>query len=181
AGWIYRTTSAGVNWQAIAQPADTDSTYAQALAFGAPNPNDPPGSLDNFIYAGTLGGNVFVTFTGGGVGTPWKRISGGLDGSALQAIVPDTHRGSHAVYAVTLHNVYFMADSSAANPTWTRITGNLFSANLTRPLFNNPGEPDATLEYLTSLAADWRFAIPDNPAQPVGPTNPTHPVLYAGG
>jgi len=192
AGWVYLTTSGGANWFPIAQPTDLDSTYAQAMAFGAPNPSDPPGSLDNIIYAGTTGGNIFVTFTGGGVGTPWKSITGGafgstgaLDGSAVQQIVPDTHRGSHDLYAVTLNGVYYMADSTALNPTWVNITGNLFTTALAKPIFGDPAQQQNTLvdmagarTYLTSIAVDWRFAIPNDPTKPTGPT---HPVLYVGG
>jgi subtilisin-like proprotein convertase family protein len=191
-GWIFLTTSGGNNWFPIAQPTDIDSTYAQATAFGAPNPSDPPGSLDNFIYAGTVGGHVFVTFTAGGVGTAWKNITGGafgsagaLDGSAVQQIVPDPNRGSHDLFAITLNGVYYMADSTALNPTWTNITGNLFTTALSRPIFNDPAQAQNTLldmagfqNYLTSLAVDWRYAIPNDPTKPNGPT---HPILYVAG
>src|SRR5439155_4969783 len=78
----------------------------------------------------------------------------------------------------TARGVYWMADSSAAAPTWVNITGNLFSAALTRTLFNDPAQALPTLRSLASLQADWRYAIPDDLTNPAGPT---HPVLYAGG
>ena len=39
-----------------------------ALAYGAPDPNAPGGigNLDNFLYVGTVGGQIYVTQTGGG-------------------------------------------------------------------------------------------------------------------
>src|SRR5439155_26648289 len=117
---------------------DLDSTYAPALAFGAPADAFAP--LSEFIYAGTSGGRIFVTFTGGGVGTPWKNISSGLDGSGVQFIVANPARGSHEAYAVTARGVYFMADSSVAAPVWVNITSNLFSSTLTRVLYNDPAQ-----------------------------------------
>ncbi len=195
-GTIFRTSgpSTGLlainqRWFPIGNPADLDGSYAAALAFGAPNPSSL-GNLDDFIYAGTTQGSVFVVFNGGGVGTAWTRINGtgagALDGSAIQKIVTDPKHGSHDLYAVTLQGVYFMADSSAATPQWVNVTGNLFSPTFFRPVFgdvNNPApalvsfSPSQPNAVLTSLVADWRFAIPDDPANPTGPT---HPVLYVG-
>jgi subtilisin-like proprotein convertase family protein len=182
AGGLYLTTTGGANWFPIAAPSNLDGTYTPALAFGAPTPGAPAGNLDNFIYAGTMGGHVYVSTTGS---APWKDITGGafgsagaLDGSAVQAIVPDTHRGSTDLYLATANGVYYMADSSSATPTWINITGNLFSTALTRPLFNVPTQLGNTLKYLTSLVADWRFAIPNVPGNTKAGT---HPVLYAAG
>ena len=180
AGRIFLTSGpslgTGVQWFPIGDPGDLDGTYAPALAFGAPVDANAP--LSEFIYAGTTGGKIFVTFTGGGVGTPWKNISAGLTGGAVQFIVANPTRGSHEAYAVTSGGVFWMANSSVANPTWVNVTGNLFSAGLMRTLFNDPAQSIATLKSLTSLQADWRYAIPDNPANPNGPK---HPVLYVGG
>jgi subtilisin-like proprotein convertase family protein len=187
AGRIFLTSGPslgqGVQWFPIGDPTDLDSTYAPALAFGAPV--NAGANLSDFIYAGTISGNIFVTFTGGGVGTPWMNISGGLDRSAVQFIVTNPNRGSHEAYAVTQRGVYWMADSSAynaGNPAtyWQNITGNLFQ--LTHQLFNDPaqvldptvkGQTLQTVSELTALQADWRYAIPD--------ANGTHPVLYVGG
>src|SRR5207248_2699367 len=52
----------GVQWFPIANPSDLDNTYAPALAFGAPADAFAP--LNDFIYAGTTGGHIYVTFTG---------------------------------------------------------------------------------------------------------------------
>ncbi len=128
--------------------------------------------LDDFIYAGTTGGNVFVTFSGGGVGTNWKSL-GSPDGSPLMKIVPDPTRGSTDLYAVTANGVYYMPDSSAAAPVWASVTGTLFTAAVARSLYNDPTEQVNDLAAqgnklaLTSLAVDWRFAIPNNLADPV--------------
>jgi subtilisin-like proprotein convertase family protein len=183
AGRIFRTsgplTGTGIQWFVIGNPTDLDGTYAPALAFGAPNPS-VPNVLDDFIYAGTTGGHVFVTFSGGGFNgsTQWKNISAGLDGSPVQQIVTDPKRGTHDAFAVTEKGVYFMADSSAANPVWVKLNdtagqGTLFG--LTRGVFNNSTDPFPTLQYLTTIAVDWRFAIPDKTG------TGTHPVLYVGG
>jgi subtilisin-like proprotein convertase family protein len=184
---IFRNTGLLGNapWFVIGRAQDLDGTYAQSLAFGAP-PVGATGNLDDFIYAGTVGGNVFVTFTGGGSGggiNAWTKLAGSgtnvLDGSPIMQVVPDPNRGSHDLYVVTQKGVYFMADSSAATTTWTNITGNLFSLSYT-PFNNNSlvgqqlqiltsGSPSAVRQLLTTLAADWRFAVNGKP-----------PVLYVG-
>src|SRR5262249_48221633 len=60
AGRIFRSTDQGLNWFPIAQPAVLDSTYAPALAFGAPDPR-AQGNLDDFVYVGTTGGHIYFT------------------------------------------------------------------------------------------------------------------------
>jgi subtilisin-like proprotein convertase family protein len=181
AGRVFRTagpsTGTGVQWFPIADPGDLDGTYAPAMAFGAPS---ALGStiLDDFIYAGTSGGHIYVTFTGGGVGTPWTNISAGLSGGGVQSIAPNPNRGSREAYAVTSGGVFWMADSGAAGATWVNLTGNLFSANMTRVLYNDPAQSLPTLKSLSSIKVDWRYAIPDDFANPNGPK---HPVLYVGG
>jgi subtilisin-like proprotein convertase family protein len=194
-GRIFRTNNGGVNWFNIGDPTDLDGTNAQALAYGAPDPAIANGNLDNFIFAGTAGGNVFITLTGGGNGqggTQWIPLSQGLDGSAIQSISTNPTRGSHQAYAVTSQGVYmidFQVNVSASgvptiagNPTWKNITGNLFS--LKQVIFgafaDHTGTPPVTdvelqqnqLLDLSAMAVDWRF------------NDPTHnrpPVLYVGG
>ncbi|MFL5242005.1 MAG: proprotein convertase P-domain-containing protein [Gemmataceae bacterium] len=173
AGRIFRTNTQGINWFSAGEPGVLDGTNAHALAYGAPDPADPTQQLDNFIYAGTNAGHIFVTFNGGGA---WTNISAGLDGSAVQDIVTNPHRGSHEAYAVTLNGVYYMADSKAAGATWTNITNGLFS--LKHNPFGNPAFSEGELKYLTSIAADYRIAILDDPTKPTGPL---HPILYVGG
>jgi subtilisin-like proprotein convertase family protein len=182
AGRIFGTETQGRFWNVIGDPAFLDGSYAPAITYAAPDPGAPGGigNLDNFIYVGTSAGHIFVTRTGGGaLGNQWTNISAGLDGSAVQGIVADPTRGSHDVYAVTLAGVYFMADSTVANPSWVKITGNLF--NLIQAPFGTIGSGAATspeASYLTSIVADWRYVIPDSFANPTGPT---HPMLYVGG
>src|SRR5262249_7468150 len=180
AGRIFRTSGptlgTGIQWFDIGDPGDLDSSYAPAVAFGAPASANAP--LSDFIYAGTTKGHIFVTFTGGGAGTKWTDISAGLDGSSVMWIVTNPNRGSKEAYAVTQKGVYWMADSSATDATWVNITGNLFSSSLERVLFNDPSQTEATLQYLTSIQADYRYPIPDDLNNPIGPT---HPGLYVGG
>jgi len=200
-GRIFRTETllqGTVNWFEIGSPGALDSTYAPAIAFGAPDPNSPAGvgNLDNFIYVGTTGGHVFMTQVGGGGnGNNWANISNGLDGSSLQQIITDPVRGSHDAYAVTANGVYFLPDSvalanavataAAGGPAvpaalaWQNITGNLFT--LTHNGFNNTDFAQVIARGLTSVQADWRYAIPNNPTQAAGPNTPSHPVLYVGG
>src|SRR5262245_17643830 len=128
---------------------------------------------------------MYVTFTGGGVGVPWKDITGPaapnpgrLDGSPVFAISANPNRGSHELYIVTGTGVFWMANSRAANPSWVNITGNLFSQTLSRPLYGDPTEKVAPLKSLQAIQADWRYAIPDDLSNPNGPT---HPVLYVAG
>ncbi len=175
-GRIFRTTDTGLNWFPIAEPGDVGGVYSPAIAFGAPETTSS-NNLDNFIYAGNVNGQIFVTFTGGGSvpgQNAWKNISAGLDGSSVMQIVTNPKRGSHEAYAVTSNGVYFLADSSAAAPTWTRISGNLFS--LQRISSYSPGDRVAWVQNLTTIQADWRFALPDS----VGSSS-THPVLYIAG
>ena len=122
--------------------------------------------VDTFIYAGTTGGSIFVTFTGGGNGTSnnWINISKGLDGSPVEAIVTDPNHNTTDAYAVTQKGIYFMADSSATNASWTNITANLDT--LMHTALNNPSYTQLAVSMLTSLVADWRYASP---------------VLYVGG
>jgi large repetitive protein len=180
AGRIFSTINQGKLWLVIGNPGDLDNTYAPALAFGAPDPNGPGGigNLNNFLYAGTIGGHIFVTQTGGGAsGNQWSNISGGLDGSAVLKIVADPTRGSHAAYAVTQKGVYYTANSLAAGGNvWTNITGNLFGLQLTP--FGTSGLTNTAIQYLTSIVADWRYVIPNNSSVSGGAT---HPVLYVSG
>src|SRR5579871_1389555 len=211
-GQIYETTNGGAQWFLIANPttAGMDGTNAHALTYGAPDPKDPNGSgaLSDLIYAGTDGGHIYVTFTGGGspgAGNQWKDISGGLDGSPIRFIITNPTPGSHEAYAVTFGHldaqgnlitaVFHMVDSQAYDPNnpktfWQDITGNLGSviSNFFAPL-NEKGAAATLLQgtqprYLEALQADWRYAIPDNAAQIINPppgTVPTHPILYVGG
>src|SRR5262249_46110403 len=98
------------------------------------------------------------------------------DGSAVQAIVTNPTRGSHEAYAVTLAGVYHIDDSLAAGATWQNITGDLFQ-QMHDP-FGDPTFAENQARYLTSLAADWRYVIPDTLQSTSGPT---HPMLYVGG
>lgn len=172
-GNIFRTNTQGINWLLANPSGGSDGTNAHALAYGAPDPADPTQQLDNFIYAGTNAGHIFVTFNGGGA---WINLSAGLDGSAVQDIVTNPHRGSHEAYAVTLNGVYFMADAKAAGATWTNITSGLFSVK--HLPFGDPAFTEGELKYLTSIVADYRIAILDDPTKPNGPL---HPILYVGG
>ena len=176
-GLVLRTVDGGNNWFVIAGTSDLDGTNAQALAYGAPDPNpavNPLGQPDNFIYAGTVGnssakkpipGGIFVTFIGGGQQgtTQWINLSGGLDGSSVESIVPNPHPGSHEAFAVTNDGVYQMVDSFKGG-NWANLTGNLFT--LINSLYGNSTASAAIDDHLFSLAVDWR--------------TPT-PTLYVGG
>jgi subtilisin-like proprotein convertase family protein len=117
-GTLFGTVDQGRTWRLIGQRAVfgggpnpgavVTSGYAQAVAFGAPDPGvSAPGQLDDFIYVGTArvglsDGEIYVTRTGGGAaGNQWANISGGLDGSTVMAIAPNTVRGARDAYAVT--------------------------------------------------------------------------------
>ena len=172
AGRVFLTTNAAQNWVPIGEPGQLDGTIARALAFGAPNPANPQ-ALNNFIYAGTLGGNVFVTTNSGGV---WRNISNGLDGSSVMQIVSNPRRGSTDAYAVTRTGVFYLPDANAVNPAWVNITTNLFT--VTRPVFGDNADRTAALRpgTIATIAADWRFANPV-PGNAVA----TFPVLYVAG
>ncbi len=180
AGRVFKTDDRGLVWAEVGNPGALDSTNAQALAYGAPDPNGPAGGkvLDNFLYAGTAGGHIFVTFTGGGGnGNSWLPLSNGLDGSPIQTIIPDPTRGNYDAFAVTQQGVYYNPDAKGG-ADWRNITGNLFSI-AHGPLANGGDNgTENLLQTLTALQVDWRYVIPDDFADPNGPT---HPVLYVSG
>ena len=179
----------GKQWFPIALPNEAivggagtwDGTYAPAEAFGAPavGASSP---LDNFLYVGTTGGHIYVSFTGGGTGggNAWHDLSTGLDGSTVEQIVTDPVRGSHDAYAVTDTGVFYMPDSSVPGAAWINITSNLFSPALMKELYNDPTMFQATLESLHTIQADWRYAIPNNLAAPPTATITFNPPVVAG-
>jgi hypothetical protein len=189
AGRVFSTINEGASWLVIAQPGDLDGTYTPALTFGAPDPTAPGGigNLNNFIYAGTIGGNIYVTQTGGGtggVGNAWTQISTGLDGSSVVKIIADPTRGSHDAYAVTLNGVYYNPDTIAPGSTWINISGGAAGSvgsifSIQQNAFGDPTLAAQKASYLTSIQADWRYAIPNTTNTRGGPT--THPILYASG
>ena len=178
AGRIFATTDQGAHWLSIGEPGALDGSYAPALTFGAADPNGPGGigNLNNFLYAGTVSGRIFVTQTGGGAiggGNAWTNISSGLDGSPVLKIIANPTRGNHEAYAVTQKGVYY-TPNSITSPTWTNITGNLFA--LTNTAFGDPTTAQAAIAYLTSIQTDYRYVIPNG-----GTSTGTHPLLYASG
>jgi len=182
-GRIFGTIDQGMHWSVIGDPTALDGSQSLAMAYGAPGPAGQGGNdATNFLlYVGTNAGHIFATFNGGGAnGNNWTNISNGLDGSSVNAIITNPNRGSHEVYAVTSTGVFHLVDSSVANPTWVRIngagagtSGNIFS--VTHRSFGDPSLTDTQARDLTSIQADWRYAIPN--ASGGG----THPVLYVGG
>ena len=132
-GRVFSTENGGETWQVIGQPTALDNSYAPALAYGAPDPSAPAGigNLDNFVYAGTTAGHIFMTQTGGGAnGNQWTNISNGLDGSTVEQITTNPTRGSHEAFAVTQQGVYHIADSVAL--------ANALAANAAAPAGNQP-------------------------------------------
>ncbi len=154
-----------------------------AVAFGSPALGVT--NVDNFIYAGTLNGHIYVTFTGGG--TSWTNISTGLDGSPVLSISPDPLRGTFDAFALTEKGVYYCKNTQVA-PVWVPISdtggkGYILPNALgqpvpMRPVWNNLSDPVPAFNAngLTSMAVDWRFAIPNGTGD-----GTTHPVLYVGG
>ena len=181
AGRLFGTENQGKIWFVLAQPTDLDSTPIPALAYGAPAPG-ASGSLDSYLLAGTAGGHIFATFTGGGgtSGNAWTNISTGLDGSTVERIVTDPTRGTHDAFAVTQAGVYYNANTSAAGTKWVNITGNLFK--LTVNAFGDSNLTVQQLQSLDALAVDWRYVIPDSTTDPNHTAaGATHPVVYVAG
>ena len=114
-GTVFATDNEGLTWAVIGNPQDLDGSNAQALAYGSPDVKDTNGvgNHNDYLFAGTVNGHIFVTFTGGGGnGNAWLPLSNGLDGSPVMAIVANPNVGSHEAYAVTQKGVYHMVDSS---------------------------------------------------------------------
>ena len=170
---VYATSNQGDTWTPVATGAASgfDGTYVQALAYGAPQPSDPTGANDTFYYAGTTKGDIYVTFTGGGGTANWTNITNGaLAGNTapILQIITNPNRGSNEAYAITTNGVYHIADSNQSDPVptamkqWVKVTGNLLTTQ-SNPLFNNPLLGTSVLtSYLTSMAIDWRYQIPNN-------------------
>jgi subtilisin-like proprotein convertase family protein len=204
AGRLFLTRDMGLNWNAKGEPARFGNTTFSAFAFGAPLPSAI--NLNDFVYAGTNSGNIFVTTTGGGnitVPTPtqpvsWTNITTGafgtLDGSAIMKMVANPTRGSHELFAVTRRGIYRMADwdrrftsgpnEGQPNPTpWENITTNI--RGITYKSFGHA-------DWVTPvLAADNPNLTGDNGEDPIMTIavdwRPTFspiiaaPVLYVGG
>ena len=179
-GNLYSTENQGRTWFKIADRSVFDGTVVQAEAFGAPDPTAPgyTGALNNFIYAGTAGGKIYVTFTGGGssAGNAWIDLSAGLGGGSVQKIITKPDRSTGEAYAITSGGVFYMADSRVAGASWVNITGNL--RTITHNPFDNPSYNEQLPLSFNALQADYRYAIPDDINDPTGPS---HPVLYVGG
>jgi subtilisin-like proprotein convertase family protein len=195
-GRVYRSQNQGLNWFDIGpvdgsgNPQPLAGGPLRALTYGAPASSGTSGNTDDFIYAGTQGGQIFVTENGG---QDWRNISGGIQGW-VQSIVTNPARGSAEAYAVTTQGVYYIANSRTGS-TWTNITGNLFS--LTRPIFGSPDFMQNRIRAgdLRALSVDWRYTLPDinfndpnavfdlykrPPANPAA-ENITNPALYVAG
>jgi large repetitive protein len=196
-GRIFATENQGVTWFEIGSPAifGSPSGFSQALAYGAPDPGAPGGvgNLGSFMYVGTVNGQIYMTRTaGGGNGASWFNISLGLDGSTIKQIVTNPIRGSHSAYAVTTTGVFFLKDSvllsqNPNNPAyaWINVTNNLRSLSYTifGESYNQGTDPNgiklSQSLALNSIAADWRYTIPNSSSDIAGPGY--HPVLYVAG
>ena len=194
-GRIFTTQNSGVTWFDVGDPPifGSPNSFSLALAYGAPDPNAPAGvgNLGNFIYVGTSTGQIYVTQNGGGSGTSnnWINISTGLNGSSVMAIITDPIRGSHDAYAVTTTGVFYMPNSIPTNgstPTWVNIDPNNQIQGLAYSFLNQNYNPAADTANsvklnqaitLSSIVADWRYQIPNNPSNP---SAGYHPVLYVG-
>ena len=163
-GAIYLSTNEGNQWLPT-NPTAAGRSFANALAFGASDSTYSFRDTDaGFLYAGTTGGQIYVSLTGG---TNWYQTTGLAGAGAIEQIVADPTQGSYDAFAVTENGVYYLKNivfntstGAVTSAVWTPITGNLFSQ--TRPLFNNPNNQYPTLFAggLTSIAVDWRFAVP---------------------
>ena len=77
-----------------------------------PEPSDPVGGTNNFLYAGTVTGHVYVSFQGGG--STWMNINNGdlsTNTFPILQIITNPNRGSHEAYAITTNGVYHIANS----------------------------------------------------------------------
>ena len=177
-GRVFRSTNGGATWSIIGDPYNNatpslETSVFRALAFGARKTGANQNELNNFVIAGDLAGNIFVTRSGG---ANWTRISAGLDGSAVMQIVADPRIDSTDAVAVTQKGVFYNLDVLSPTSRWQNITGNLFSLNQTA--FGesyDPTSPVPTLTRLNTIAVDWRYRIPV-----AGQTLP-RPDIYAGG
>jgi hypothetical protein len=205
-GRVFRSSNQGKDWFVIADPTALDGSIVTGLAYGAPDSTSTSHNLDDFIYAGTADGHLFVTLDCGGVnGKDLVNISGtgtnGLPGDPIMSISPTPRRHTlnglpPEAYVVTLKGVFHVSFNVAyptngapvvSAITWQNLTGNLFTLNSTTGLFTNPANVGLTdagttriaqeqrVQYLTSLAVDWRFQIPNATGGGV------HPILYIGG
>ncbi len=203
-GNLFRTGDQGNDWVVIGGPATSpdqlDATNTPGMAFGPVDPKDASArpDLDN-LYAGGASGDLFVTLDGGGhwvnAGTATSTALAGR----VQSISPNPRPGTHEAYVVTTAGTYHLTygvtysaqgvpSITAGSIVLTQINGSgansLFAlphvgfAN--SPLYTEPflKDPAGNVLGLTALAVDWRYAIPDNPANPTGTT---HPILYVGG
>ena len=178
-GRVYRTTDKGKNWFQVAAPADVGSSPANALAFGAPNSSAAAGPIigtNNFLYAGNQVGRIYITLQGG---APWKVSApltlpnGTTDNTPILKIIASPVSGRFDAYAVTRQGVYYLADARVATPTWTNISGNIFSVPQT--IYGVAGDT-FNISELTAIAVDWRGigGVPNDS------NTPQPAILYVG-
>ena len=139
-------------------------------------------------------GQIYVTQDGGGSGASnnWINISLGLDGAPVQSIITDPTRGSHDAYAVTTTGVFYHRglDPPGRTTPPTRVRVGQHHRQHPQPGLHHL-RPEPTTRRptrtrssynqavsLSSIVADWRYAIPNSPTDPNGPG--FHPVLYVG-
>ena len=124
-----------------------------------------------------------------GASNNWINISAGSTARPSSQIITDPTRGSHDAYAVTSTGVYYIANS-VPWPKPDRPTVGQYHRdnihNLAYRLFGqtyNPTTDPNSKTYnqamgLTAIVADWRYQIPNSPANP---SLGYHPVLYVAG
>lgn len=175
-GRVFATTNNGQYWLPVAEPGTTGSR-ASALAYGAPQTADSSADTNFYLFVGTTGGRLLVTYNGGGT---WLDRTNGLDGTQIQRIVPNPERNSREAYVITQRGIYWKADMADGATAFTNITGNLYSltSNAYGDVTMNFNLMQAAQNPLNGLVVDWRYLIPDNLANPTGPN---HPILYVAG
>jgi len=193
AGRLFLTRDMGLNWNAKGEPAAFGTTTFSSFAFGAPQPGSI--NLNDFVYAGTNSGRIYVTTTGGGnLVTSWQNITTGafgtLDGSPIMKMVPNPTRGSHELFAVTRKGIYHMANwdrrdiNNLPDPTpWENITTNI--RDITYKSFGHDDwvtpvlgtdhpnlTGDSGEDPIMTIAVDWRPTFSPTIAAP---------IVYVGG
>ncbi len=176
-GLIFRTENMGLNWFQIANGSQLDGAQVSAMAYGAPDPAFPNnGSLDDFIYAGTKFGNIYVTQNGGGSqgvsgNNPWTQVSFGLDGSFVRQIITDPNRGSHDAYALTNEGVYYLADVQKL----------LNDINLAQHNPNNPADKVPAIDGWQRIDGAFNANVHSQDPPPNPNTNPPYGTVPNNG
>ena len=197
-GRIFATTNEGVTWFDIGDPAvfGSPGSFSVALAYGAPDPNAPEGvgNLGNFIYVGTANGTDLrhpgrrrqrhEQQLAQHLHSAWTARPSSRSSPTPPAAATTPTPSPPPACSIIADSILLGEQPRQHRYEWVNITGNLKTLAYTifGQTYNPTTDPNST-KYnqavsLSSIVADWRYAIPNSPD--LRQRSRVSPVLYVG-